>query len=68
MENTHRKPGWIQRVWRWWRRPSRLALGTLLFIGVIGGISGGGGFNTGMAKASTEEGWSSCPERRNPGA
>ncbi|EBU3112592.1 cytochrome c-type protein NapC, partial [Salmonella enterica subsp. enterica] len=22
MENSNRKPGWIKRVWRWWRSPS----------------------------------------------
>ncbi|EEM0099383.1 cytochrome c-type protein NapC, partial [Salmonella enterica subsp. enterica serovar Enteritidis] len=21
MENSNRKPGWIKRVWRWWRSP-----------------------------------------------
>ena len=48
MENSNRKPGWIKRVWQWWRRPSRLALGTLLLIGFVGGIIFWGGFNTGM--------------------
>ncbi|EED6228442.1 cytochrome c-type protein NapC, partial [Salmonella enterica subsp. enterica serovar Typhimurium] len=52
MENSNRKPGWIKRVWRWWRSPSRLALGTLLLIGFIGGIIFWGGFNTGMEKAN----------------
>lgn len=35
--------------------PSRLALGTLLLIGFVGGIVFWGGFNTGMEKANTEE-------------
>lgn len=50
MENSNRKPGWIKRVWQWWRRPSRLALGTLLLIGFVGGIIFWGGFNTGMER------------------
>lgn len=65
MENSNRKPGWIKRVWRWWRSPSRLALGTLLLIGFIGGIIFWGGFNTGMEKANTEEFCISCHEMRN---
>lgn len=31
MGNSDRKPGLIKRLWKWWRTPSRLALGTLLF-------------------------------------
>ena len=65
MENSNRKPGWIKRVWQWWRRPSRLALGTLLLIGFVGGIIFWGGFNTGMEKANTEEFCISCHEMRN---
>ena len=30
MGNSDRKPGLIKRLWKWWRTPSRLALGTLL--------------------------------------
>ena len=41
MENSTVNPGWIKRVWQWWRRPSRLALGTLLLIGFVGGIISG---------------------------
>lgn len=33
MGNSDRKPGLIKRLWKWWRTPSRLALGTLLLIG-----------------------------------
>ena len=32
-----KKPGIIRRVWQWWRRPSRLALGTLLLLGFAAG-------------------------------
>lgn len=45
--------------------PSRLALGTLLLIGFVGGIVFWGGFNTGMEKANTEEFCISCHEMRN---
>ena len=38
MGNSDRKPGLIKRLWKWWRTPSRLALGTLLLIGFVGGI------------------------------
>ena len=55
MGNSDRKPGLIKRLWKWWRTPSRLALGTLLLIGFVGGIVFWGGFNTGMEKANTEE-------------
>lgn len=50
MGNSDRKPGLIKRLWKWWRTPSRLALGTLLLIGFVGGIVFWGGFNTGMEK------------------
>ncbi|MGL5299309.1 MAG: cytochrome c-type protein NapC, partial [Plesiomonas sp.] len=33
-----KKPGLLRRLWQWWRRPSRLALGTLLIIGFIAGV------------------------------
>ena len=53
MGNSDRKPGLIKRLWKWWRTPSRLALGTLLLIGFVGGIVFWGGFNTGMEKAAS---------------
>ena len=65
MGNSDRKPGLIKRLWKWWRTPSRLALGTLLLIGFVGGIVFWGGFNTGMEKANTEEFCISCHEMRN---
>lgn len=64
MGNSDRKPGLIKRLWKWWRTPSRLALGTLLLIGFVGGIVFWGGFNTGMEKANTEEFCISCHEMR----
>ena len=50
MGNSDRKPGLIKRLWKWWRTPSRLALGTLLLIGFVGGIVFWGGFNTGCIR------------------
>ncbi|MDN5471877.1 MAG: NapC/NirT family cytochrome c, partial [Enterobacterales bacterium] len=55
----------IRRVWQWWRRPSRLALGTLLLLGFVAGIIFWGGFNTGMEMANTEKFCISCHEMRD---
>lgn len=41
MGNSDRKPGLIKRLWKWWRTPSRLALGTLLLIGLSVASSSG---------------------------
>lgn len=41
MGNSDRKPGLIKRLWKWWRTPSRLALGTLLLIGLLAASSSG---------------------------
>ncbi|AJR00032.1 NapC family cytochrome c-type protein [Hafnia paralvei ATCC 29927] len=60
-----KKPGIIRRVWQWWRRPSRLALGTLLLLGFVAGIIFWGGFNTGMEMANTEKFCISCHEMRD---
>lgn len=60
-----KKPGMIRRVWQWWRRPSRLALGTLLLLGFVAGIIFWGGFNTGMEMANTEKFCISCHEMRD---
>lgn len=59
-----KKVGLIRRLWRWWRRPSRLALGTLLLIGFVGGIIFWGGFNTGMEMTNREEFCIGCHEMR----
>ncbi|AHG18947.1 cytochrome C [Chania multitudinisentens RB-25] len=61
---SENKAGPIRRLWRWWRRPSRLALGTLLLIGFVAGIIFWGGFNTGMEAANTEQFCISCHEMR----
>ncbi|CNE07461.1 cytochrome c-type protein NapC [Yersinia nurmii] len=60
-----KKPGVIRRLWLWWRRPSRLALGTLLLIGFVAGIIFWGGFNTGMEMANTEKFCISCHEMKD---
>lgn len=62
---SEKKVGLIRRLWRWWRRPSRLALGTLLLIGFVAGILFWGGFNTGMEAANTEQFCISCHEMRS---
>lgn len=59
-----KKPGLLRRLWQWWRRPSRLALGTLLIIGFIAGVLFWGGFNTGMEMANTESFCISCHEMK----
>lgn len=61
---SEKKAGLIRRLWHWWRRPSRLALGTLLLIGFVAGIIFWGGFNTGMEMANTEQFCISCHEMR----
>lgn len=63
--NETKKPGMIKRIWQWWRRPSRLALGTLLLIGFVSGIIFWGGFNTGMEMANTEKFCISCHEMKD---
>lgn len=60
-----KKPGLLRRLWQWWRRPSRLALGTLLIIGFIAGVLFWGGFNTGMEMANTESFCISCHEMKD---
>ncbi|WP_039046176.1 cytochrome c-type protein NapC [Plesiomonas shigelloides] len=60
-----KKPGLLRRLWHWWRRPSRLALGTLLIIGFIAGVLFWGGFNTGMEMANTESFCISCHEMKD---
>ncbi|EPB9886675.1 cytochrome c-type protein NapC [Yersinia enterocolitica] len=63
--NETKKPSMIKRIWQWWRRPSRLALGTLLLIGFVSGIIFWGGFNTGMEMANTEKFCISCHEMKD---
>ncbi|WP_437890114.1 cytochrome c-type protein NapC [Phytobacter sp. V91] len=58
------KPGVILRLWQWFRRPSRLALGTLLIIGFIGGVVFLGSFNKTMEMSNSEAFCISCHEMR----
>ncbi|ACY83965.1 cytochrome c-type protein [Edwardsiella piscicida] len=62
---TGNKPGLLRRAWQWWRRPSRLAIGTLLLLGFVAGILFWSGFNTGLEKANTEQFCLSCHEMRD---
>ncbi|BAN97352.1 periplasmic nitrate (or nitrite) reductase c-type cytochrome, NapC/NirT family [Plautia stali symbiont] len=55
----------LLRIWRWWPRPSRLALGTLLILGFAGGIIFWGGFNTAMEMTNREQFCIGCHEMRN---
>lgn len=65
MNNLNPKAGMMRRLWQWWWRPARLALGTLLLIGFIGGILFLGGFNTALEMTNREEFCISCHEMRN---
>lgn len=58
------KSGVIRRLWQWFRRPSRLALGTLLIIGFIGGVVFLGSFNKTMEMSNSEAFCISCHEMR----
>lgn len=58
------KPGVIRRLWQWFHRPSRLALGTLLIIGFIGGVVFLGSFNKTMEMSNSEAFCISCHEMR----
>lgn len=60
-----KKPGVIRRVWQWLRKPSRLALGTLLLIGFMGGAGFIVSFNTSMTAMNSEAFCISCHEMRD---
>ncbi|TCP94873.1 periplasmic nitrate reductase subunit NapC [Cricetibacter osteomyelitidis] len=50
----------IKKFWRWFRTPSRIAIGTLLSLAFIAGIVFWGGFNTALEYTNTEEFCSDC--------
>ncbi|QLB13949.1 cytochrome C [Bisgaardia hudsonensis] len=50
----------IKKFWNWFRRPSHIAIGTLITLSFIAGIIFWGGLNTALEKTSTEEFCSSC--------
>ncbi|KHT14274.1 cytochrome c-type protein NapC [Pectobacterium brasiliense] len=55
----------LRQLWQWWRRPSRLALGTLLIIGFAGGIFFLATSQKGMEMSNSEAFCVSCHEMRN---
>lgn len=54
------KPNIFIQFWRWFRSPSRMAVGTLILISALGGILFWGGINKGLEATSTEQFCSSC--------
>lgn len=50
----------IKKFWRWFRTPSRIAVGTLLSLAFIAGIVFWGGFNTALEQTNTEQFCSDC--------
>ena len=52
---SEKKPNFILRFWHWFRKPSRLAVGT-----IIGGILSWVGFNYGLEQTNTEQFCASC--------
>ncbi|GKX55033.1 cytochrome c-type protein [Leminorella grimontii] len=63
--SKEKKPGIVRRAWRWFRTPSRLAIGTLLGLGFIAGVVFVSGFNTSMEVMNSEEFCISCHEMRD---
>ncbi len=59
-ENKQKKPNFIVRFWKWFRSPSRIAVGVLITLSFIVGILFWGGFNTALEHTNTEEFCSSC--------
>ncbi|MDP9500104.1 cytochrome c3 family protein [Bisgaard Taxon 45] len=50
----------IKRFWKWFRSPSRIAVGTLITLAFIAGIVSWVGFNYGLEQTNTEEFCVSC--------
>ncbi|URJ88228.1 NapC/NirT family cytochrome c [Pasteurella multocida] len=50
----------IKRFWKWFRSPSRIAVGTLITLAFIAGIVSWIGFNYGLEQTNTEEFCVSC--------
>ncbi len=60
---TEKRPGILARSWRFLARPNgTIALGTILLVGLFGGIIGWGGFNWSMEMTNTETFCISCHE------
>ncbi|MGF1718049.1 cytochrome c-type protein NapC [Photobacterium chitinilyticum] len=58
-------PGFIQRFWKWFRKPSHFAIGSILTVGIVMGIVFWGGFNTAMEMSNQEDFCISCHEMEN---
>lgn len=65
MANSQGTPGLLRRLWVWWRRPGRMALGTLLGLGFVSGAIFWGGFNTALELTNRESFCIGCHEMRN---
>ena len=61
----NKQPGFIQRFWNWFRKPSHFAIGSILTVGIVVGIVFWGGFNTAMEMSNQEEFCISCHEMEN---
>ncbi|OOF69915.1 NapC/NirT family cytochrome c [Rodentibacter caecimuris] len=57
---SEKKPNIIIRFWRWFRTPSRMAVGTLIILSALGGIFAWSGFNAAVNTTNTEAFCSSC--------
>lgn len=57
---SEKRPNFIVRFWHWFRKPSRLAVGTIISLAFIGGILAWVGFNYGLEKTNTEQFCASC--------
>lgn len=64
MDDKKQRATLMCRIWHWWRRPARLAAGTLLLTGFFTGIIFWGGFNTGLEMTNKELFCISCHEMR----
>lgn len=60
-----KKPNIMVRFWQWFRKPSRLAIGTLLMLGFAGGAVFIVGFNSSMTMMNSETFCLSCHEMRD---
>lgn len=59
------KFGLLKRLWRWFRRPTGMAVGTVLIIGFVVGASSIVTFNTSMEVMNSEAFCTSCHEMRD---
>ena len=50
----------LKKFWKWFRSPSKMAIGTIVLLSALGGILVWGGINQGLEYTNTEEFCSSC--------